>query len=183
MRKVIQNFVTGGTLAVSLAASLSMMAPPRLAAEDASSGGQCESDNYGEAVLGFEGGGNQYATNPNSTATGSYQFLFGTLVELGYIEAGQSRPPSGAGDWAGIVWTGQDGVYSRDQFMASTEAQDAALERFTSQNLSAISGSYEAGQVVDGVPMSDGGAALAAHMLGAGGFNAWGSLRFRSLRP
>lgn len=91
MRKVIQNFVTGGTLAVSLAASLSMMAPPRLAAEDASSGGQCESDNYGEAVLGFEGGGNQYATNPNSTATGSYQFLFGTLVELGYIEAGQSR--------------------------------------------------------------------------------------------
>lgn len=90
MRKVIQNFVTGGTLAVSLAASLSMMAPPRLAAEDASSGGQCESDNYGEAVLGFEGGGNQYATNPNSTATGSYQFLFGTLVELGYIEAGKA---------------------------------------------------------------------------------------------
>lgn len=179
MRKRFFYFMTGSAFALSAAVGVSLtLASQSLAAETGEDGGQCESSNYGEAVLGFEGGGDPYATNPTSTATGSYQFLFGTLVDLGYIEPGQSTPPKGSGDWSGIVWTGQDGVYSRDQFMSSSSAQDNALDRFTSQNLSSISDRYTAGEVINGVPMSDGGAALAAHMLGAGGFQQWAASGF-----
>jgi hypothetical protein len=149
-------------------------------AEDSSNdGSQCSGDsNYADAVLSYEGGGDPYATNPNSTATGSYQFLYGTLVDLGYIKSGQKTPAYGEGDWEGIVWTGKNGIYSREQFMSSTSAQDAALAEFTQNNLNAVSSYYEPGQVVNGVPLSEGGVALATHMLGAGGFQKWAESGF-----
>ena len=165
----------------ALATSILLSSAPASFAVEAASGdaGACSGgDNYAAGVLKYEGGGDPGATNPGSTATGSYQFLYGTLVNLGYIESGQRTPPPGAGDWDGIVWTGKDGVYSRSQFMSSSSAQDNALAAFTNQNLSAISKSYTSGQVVNGVPMTDGGAALAAHMLGAGGFNKWAASGF-----
>ncbi len=169
--------------ALVLTAALNPAFTPKAAyagADSATAGsGECgPSNNYGEAVLGFEGGGDQYATNPGSTATGSYQFLFGTLVDLGYIEPGQAKPPNGAGNWEGVVWTGKGGVYSRDQFMSSTEAQDQALSDFTNKNLSHIKKTYQSGQMVDGIPMTDGGAALASHMLGSGGFQKWAESGF-----
>lgn len=160
--------------------SVLAVAPASFAQEAGSSDASaCSGDgNYAAGVLGFEGGGDPRATNPGSTATGSYQFLYGTLVNLGYIEPGQDKPPAGAGNWDGIRWTGKDGVYSRDQFMSSQSAQDNALAAFTNQNLAAISGSYSDGQVINGVPMTSGGAALAAHMLGSGGFNKWAASGF-----
>lgn len=145
----------------------------------ASSEGQCgdgEGD-YSSLVKRFEGSDNPAAINPTSTATGSYQFLFGTLKELGYISAG-STPGAGEGDWAGSVWTGKDGVYSRAEFMANEAAQANALSEFTEKNLTAIAGTYEVGQVVNGIPMTDGGAAIASHMLGAGGFKQWAASGF-----
>ena len=154
---------------------------PAQASEEAASSenGQCgESSNYGDAVLGFEGGGNPHATNPSSTATGSYQFLFGTLVDLGYIAPGQAKPPNGEGSWEGIVWTGKGGVYSRDQFMSSSEAQDQALSDFTNKNLAYVKQFYGEDQVVNGIPLSDGGVGLASHMLGMGGFQKWAESGF-----
>ncbi|MBW3243551.1 hypothetical protein KUV57_12835 [Epibacterium sp. DP7N7-1] len=178
MRNSILGFMSGGACALSMVAGLIITSPTLSVAQDAGGSGECEDSNYSEAVLGYEGGGDPYATNPSSTATGSYQFLFGTLVDLGYISPGQSTPPAGAGNWSGIVWTGKDGVYSRDQFMSSSSAQDNALAEFTNKNLASVSGSYTAGQVVNGVPLSNGGVALATHMLGAGGFQKWAASGF-----
>ncbi|MCW3784658.1 hypothetical protein [Defluviimonas salinarum] len=147
----------------------------------AQEGSACsEGGNYADVIYGFEAGADgQFATNPGSTATGAYQFTYGTLASLGYIDESASKhPPSGAGSWDGVVWTGQDGVWSRDQFMANMAAQDTALSRLTQSNLASISGSYTAGEMINGVPISDGGAAAAAHMLGAGGFNKWAASGF-----
>ena len=166
------------TATIALVASF-VLATSASADDSANAGGQCSGDaNYSDAVLNYEGGGDPYATNPGSTATGSYQFLYGTLVDLGYINPGQSTPPPGEGNWDGIVWSGKDGVYSREQFMASSSAQDNALAEFTANNLNTVSNYYEPGQVVNGVPLSEGGVALATHMLGAGGFQQWADSGF-----
>jgi len=167
----------------SILALLVVLAGPSHAAESGG-GGECssstaEGSDYGSYILGMEGGAAAWtATNPSSTATGAYQFLFGTLQDMGYISSSSSKPPNGAGDWSGTIWTGQDGVWSREQFMASQAAQNAALERFTQQNLGAISGSWTPGQVVNGIPLTAGGVAAATHMLGAGGFNQWAASGF-----
>ncbi len=161
----------------------SIPAAPVLAFEPApaGSGTGCDMEgNYAAMVLAGEGGSaGQFATNPSSTATGSYQFLYGTLADLGYIDTARSRRPApGAGSWEGVVWNGKDGIYSRDAFMASPAAQDNALREFTQGNLDLISGTYSEGEIVNGVPMSSGGAAYATHMLGAGAFRTWAASGF-----
>lgn len=170
---------------IPLAVLLAVLAMPALAQTASDASGSCpsagaEGADYGSYILGKEGGAAGWtATNPDSTATGAYQFLYGTLKELGYIDAASPETmPKGAGDWSGSIWTGQDGIWSREQFMASQAAQNAALDRFTQNNLSAISGNWSPGQVVDGIPLTAGGVAAATHMLGAGGFNTWAASGF-----
>lgn len=170
---------------VSLILALLMTAAAPAFADPPSASSSCpsadaEGADYGSYILGIEGGAAAWtATNPGSTATGAYQFLYGTLKELGYIDASSpASMPKGAGDWPAAIWTGQDGIYSREQFMASQTAQNSALQRFTQNNLAAISGSYTPGQIVDGIPLTSGGVAAAAHMLGAGGFQKWAASGF-----
>lgn len=173
------------SLTVSAMSITAIMAVPSaaLAVEDAGSDADTSEcggtdGNYADAVLAKEGGNVRY-WNPGSTATGNYQFLYGTLANLGYIDTSQStRPAFGAGEWDGVVWTGLDGVNSRMEFVNSSTAQDAALARFTEQNLNAVSSSWTEGQVVNGVPLTSGGVALATHMLGSGGFNTWAASGF-----
>lgn len=164
----------------SLVMVLGLLALPAAAyAQDM--GGDCgEGSDYGALVRGGESGAAGYsATNPGSTATGAYQFTYGTLVDLGYINGSASKHPGpGAGDWSGVVWTAESGVSSRAEFMANQGSQDRAIGKFTSKQLGAISNSYTPGQMVNGVAMSNGGAAYAAHMLGSGGFNKWAASGF-----
>jgi hypothetical protein len=151
------------------------------ASEAGESASNCDAEggSYSDVITRFESGGRLDATNDDSTATGKYQFLYGTLAELGYIEKSASnQPPPGAGEWSNVVWTGQDGIHSRADFMASEAAQNAALDRFTQNNLTAISGTFTEGQIINGIPMTSGGAAAAAHMLGSGGFNKWAASGF-----
>lgn len=138
------------------------------------------SGNYADLVMGGEGGGNWSATNPGSTATGGYQFTYGTLVDLGFIKPGQKTPGPGAGSWSGIEWTGKGGVYSRSDFMANRGAQDLALNDFTQRNWNLISSNTPVGTTVNGVTMTQGGALYAAHMLGPGGYNQWASCNFQA---
>ena len=156
---------------------------PLRAAEGAAATGETgasacpEGSDYNSLVKSAEGGAQAYfATNPTSTATGAYQFLHGTLEELGYIVPGGSKPSAGAGDWSNVTWTGKGGVNSRAEFMASQSAQDQAMNEFTQNNLAQLN--YTEGQMVNGIPMTSGGAAFASHMLGAGGFNAWAASGF-----
>ena len=71
-------------------------------------GGSCPADaSYANMVAGGEGGAaGQYATNPGSTATGTYQFTYGTLKDLGYISADSPKPTAlGRSDWSTGLWT------------------------------------------------------------------------------
>lgn len=143
---------------------------------------ECGPDNdFGAYIRQIESGPQGYsATNPGSTATGAYQFTIGTLRELGFI---QSIPPGmsnlfGTSNWDGVVWTGRDGIHSRADFMANHAAQDRAFADLTQRNLQAVAGHWTPGQVVNGIPMTEGGVAAAVHMLGAGGFRQWAASGF-----
>lgn len=140
-----------------------------------------EGGDYGEYIRSIESGAQGYsATNPGSTATGAYQITLGTLQSLGYISS-YSGPASryfGNSSWDGVVWTGLDGVRSREQFMANHGAQDRAMAELTRRNLQSVAGSYTPGQVVNGIPLTSGGVAAAVHMLGAGGFRQWAASGF-----
>ncbi|MCE6959638.1 hypothetical protein LAZ40_11475 [Cereibacter sphaeroides] len=173
---------------VQLAAATDTPGQPPTSGEPGTAAGECASStasgkDYAAYVMGIEGGALAYqAVNPNSnaTATGAYQFIFGTLQDLGYIEPGQSNPGGGPGEWTGVVWTKKAndmGVYSRTDFLNNPAAQDAAFQQFTSENLAAISGKWE-GKSVNGTPLTAGGAAAATHMMGAGAFSKWAASGF-----
>lgn len=136
---------------------------------------------YADMVLGGEGGGNWAATNDDSTATGAFQFMYGTLQELGYISEHSRSVGSdlyGDSSWEGVTWTGLDGVNSRADFMNSQAVQVSALNRFTQNNLETIGADYT--QSANGVPLTPGGVAYASHFLGAGGYNQWSSCGFQA---
>lgn len=155
-------------------------------AADAGGGGLDSSGNcsggdggYGDMLMGFENkGGDQYATNPGSTATGLYQMTVAALQEAGYITSVSGKTPNGKDPWSNVTWSGKDGIYSRDQYMSNTQAQANSLAAYTAKNLSYIQDSFTAGQSVNGVTMTNGGAGAAVHMLGAGGFRAWAASGF-----
>ncbi|MFG6082243.1 hypothetical protein ACEUZ9_002887 [Paracoccus litorisediminis] len=175
-------------VSLSLIVALHLAPLPAVSAESGggsgagavSSGGNCAADgSYKDLVLGKEGGAAGYAaTNPKSTATGAYQFLYGTLKSIGAIQSGPSSVPSGAGEWpSDVVWNPEFGS-SREDFMNNPAAQDRALEIFTQQNLATVAGKWNEGEIINGVPMTSGGVALATHMLGTGGFQKWADSGF-----
>lgn len=136
--------------------------------------------NYADLVSRREGGGRIDATTRLGSASGKYQFTYGTLKDLGFIESGPNNVPPGAGEWAGVRWTGKGGVYSRQQFLNNETAQDLALGEFTQSNWNRIQSHVPVGTTVNGVQMTQGGALFAAHMLGNGGFNQWASCGFQA---
>ena len=161
-----------------------MLVPAVAAASCTSDGGTGSSGtDYADMVLGGEGGGNWQATNllGESTATGAFQFTYGTLQDLGYISE-NSRPVGrdmyGAGEWEGVTWTGLDGINSRTDFLNSQAAQVSALSRFTQGNLDIINADYNSS--ANGVQLTPGGVGYASHFLGAGGFNQWASCGYQS---
>lgn len=160
--------------------ALSLSAQSALAC--ASGGGTGTGTEYANMVLGGEGGGNWQATNilQESTASGAFQFTYGTLQELGYI-APNSRSVGtdmyGPGEWSGVTWTGLDGVNSRMDFLNNQAAQVNALSRFTERNLQTINADYNSR--ANGVPLTPGGVGYASHFLGAGGFSQWRSCGYQ----
>lgn len=138
--------------------------------------------NYAELVLRDESGGDYNIVSTSSTATGGYQFMYGSLIDLGYIAPGGpgSTPPKGEGAWENVEWTGKGGIYSRDEFRASTSAQDQAFAEYTQKNWNAISSNSAVGEMVNGVPLTQSGALHAAHMMGAGGYNTWASCGYQA---
>lgn len=162
-------------LAVSF---LALAASPALATAPEGCG---DGGDYGEYIRSIESGAQGYsATNPGSTATGAYQMTIGTLQSLGYISS-YSGPMSalfGGSNWDNVVWTGLDGIRSREQFMANQGSQDRAMAELTRRNLQSVAGTYRPGQIVNGIPLTSGGVAAAVHMLGAGGFRQWAASGF-----
>lgn len=165
--------------------SLLVLAIPAGAiAQDCGGGGaggvDAAGQGYNDMVLAHEGGGAGFgATTTLGSATGAYQFTYATLKDLGYISAGPGTVPFGAGEWPdSVVWTGQHGVNSRADFLANENAQNAALGIYTDRALSRVNADY--GSEANGVPITPGGAAFTAHMLGAGGYNQWASCGYQA---
>lgn len=163
---------------LALSAVLLASVPVSAFASCASDGGTGTGATYADMVLAGEGGGNWQATNllGESTATGAYQFTYGTLQELGYISHDSRAVGTdmyGAGEWQGVTWTGKDGINSRTDFLNSQSAQVNALTDFTERNLAAINADYSS--TANGVPVTPGGVGYAAHFLGAGGYQQWAS--------
>lgn len=179
--------------AASIAVLVAFTAPgPAEAAESGGGGsGQCSPDSsYKDLVVGKEGGADGYkAVNKftdketgkyTSSATGAYQFLAGTLLDIGVIQSiPKGGVPMGPGEWPGVVWNPELGINSREDFLNSPYAQDMALDMFTKKNLELVKGSWEEQGVVNGVPLSEGGVAFATHMLGAGDFKKWAASGFQ----
>ncbi|MFX4300201.1 hypothetical protein [Pseudosulfitobacter pseudonitzschiae] len=169
--------------AKNIIAALVVFSIPATGMASCMSDGGISSDGteYANMVLGGEGGGNWAATNGDSTATGAFQFMYGTLQDLGYI-SGNSRPVGsdlyGDSDWSDVTWTGLDGVNSREEFMNNQAVQVTALGRFTQNNLDQIGADYTSS--ANGVPLTPGGVAYASHFLGAGGYQQWSSCGYQA---
>lgn len=58
------------------------------------------------------------------SGTGAYQLSFYALEKMGYIAPNQKHPGFGPGDWGRVIWTGKDGIRSRNQLMLSHQVQD-----------------------------------------------------------
>jgi hypothetical protein len=164
--------------------TLWLLIPTQVLAQCASDGGTgADSNAYVDMVLGGEGGGVWNITNilQESTASGAFQFTYGTLQDLGYIthdSRSVDRDMYGSGEWEGdITWTGLDGVNSRMGFLNNQAAQVAALSRFTANNLDIINPDYTSS--ANGVPLTPGGVGYASHFLGAGGFQQWRSCGYQ----
>ena len=173
------------TLAVF--AILSLM-PVQSIAACSTDGGTGTGTEYANMVLAGEGGGNWGATNARqeSTASGAFQFTYGTLQELGYIDR-KSRAVGadmfGPGEWGPdsdgneVIWTGLNGVRSRQDFLTNQAVQVNALSIYTEKNLKIIDPDYST--TANGVPLTAGGVGYAAHFLGAGGFKQWQSCGYQ----
>ncbi|KKN86212.1 hypothetical protein LCGC14_0270810 [marine sediment metagenome] len=168
---------------IAVAFTFGILIPAQVLAQCASDGGTGTGDDYATMVLGGEGGGVWNITNilQESTASGAFQFTYGTLQDLGYITH-DSRSVNtdmyGPGEWEGDVnWTGLDGVNSRMEFLNNQAAQVSALSRFTANNLDIIGADYSSS--ANGVPITPGGVGYASHFLGAGGFQQWSSCGYQ----
>lgn len=122
-----------------------------------------------------ESGGNQYQTNPYSTAIGSYQLTEAALVSAGYAtETGPVTAADYNGNDSNLVFTGKDGVNSVQDFMANQAAQTNAAETYAKQAYGALSSSGTVsqymGQTVNGQVMNQSAMLTGAYVLGPQGF-------------
>jgi hypothetical protein len=160
------------------------LVPSVALAQCTTAGGEATGMEYAEMVLGGESSGDWETHNKNeeSTATGAFQFTYGTLQTLGYIKKEGSRTVGsdmyGPGEWQGkINWTGKDGVTSRVSFMKNKAAQVNALKKFTELNLKSINPDYSTS--ANGIQLTPGGVGYASHFLGDGGFKQWRSCNYQ----
>lgn len=88
---------------------------------------------------------------------GKYQFGGAALKDLGYKE--------------GSTWTGKDGINSKEDFLASPEAQEAAMTSYVTiqEGYLESNGAMDyVGTEFDGEIITKEGLVAAAHLVGAG---------------
>lgn len=137
----IQGLLTGGMPAAAPAAAATEAAPvpPTAPAVPMSGATGGDVQSYLDAVKMAESGGNPNARNPNSTASGLYQFTQGTWYDMI-----RKRPDLGLTP---------DGRFDPQQ-------QEKAMQAFTDQNAGVLANA--------GIPINPANL-YAAHFLGAGG--------------
>ena len=161
---------------IAVFAGLMMVAGVAIAATDV--------DRYLEYTRDRESAGDYGATTSLGSATGAYQFTAAALEDLGLISTPGGKGQvgqSGAGEWANATWNDNPwGISSRADFLASREAQDAAMAAYTERNWRYLSSGAKStiGQTVNGMVVDEASLLAGAHFLGAGGMNEFASCGF-----
>jgi Ca2+-binding RTX toxin-like protein len=119
---------------------------------------------YFEALGQRESSGRYDATNSYGYL-GKYQMGEGALIDSGYYLS----DGTGKNDWDSSHLTGKDGVFSKADFLASPDAQENAIQTYTSLLWRYLGSAqqYE-GQVIDGIKITISGLLGGSHLVGAG---------------
>ena len=137
------------------------------------------SADYVAHITGAESGGSYSVFNTigRTEAMGRYQFIPSTFASQGFMTYTGGPKKS----WSSYSFNAEAqaaGVSSMDDLRfsdAGKSLQDAAFDRFTSRNFSALSSTTKGyiGSTAQGAPITQDGLLSAAHFLGAGGTNKW----------
>lgn len=130
------------------------------------------------ALAQRESGGDYGITNQYDFL-GKYQFGEAALIDAGYYThdgTSSSCPASQGGcDWRG-TWTGRDGIYSREQFLASPQAQENAIRSYQSRTWGYIQNlglDRYVGQTIGGIPITCDNLLTGYHLKGGGGLQTF----------
>lgn len=122
---------------------------------------QEELDNLYRQISIRESGGNYNAVNQLGYL-GKYQFGAAALQDLGYTRTTKNNLLTDPN-----AWTGKGGVTSKEAFLASSEAQEAAMAALTKKNYNTL---LKMGVLTpDSTKEEVGGYLAVAHLLGPGG--------------
>jgi hypothetical protein len=123
-----------------------------------------------KAIAARESGGRYDSVN-KAGYLGAYQMGELSLIEAGYYR----RDGTAANDWKGD-WTGKDNITSKEDFLKSKEAQDAAIKELMKAQWKYITAyrldSY-IGQTIGGVKISASGLLAGAHLVGVGALKSF----------
>jgi hypothetical protein len=136
-----------------------------------------QEETFAQGELAQESGGNFSATNTSSTAIGGYQMTEAALASAGYITInGPITAADDNGNMSNVTWTGQGGITSESQFLASPAAQTAAFNTYAGQTWSAdqsLGISNDVGQTVGGQTLNQSAILGGSYLLGAGGMQSY----------
>ncbi|CAH1648774.1 MULTISPECIES: hypothetical protein [unclassified Chelatococcus] len=116
--------------------------------------------------LGLYHSSNRYDNVNKTNHLGRFQFGEAALIDIGMVR-NDGKPFNN--DFSG-GWTGKHGIYSREAFLASHEAQDNAIRDFLGKQTHFLRDfiHYD-GQTINDHQISISGLLAAAHLAGAGG--------------
>jgi hypothetical protein len=115
-----------------------------------------------------------YGTDKGNGALGRYQFRKGALKQIGVLATAKiNGKPT-------LVWTGKYGVYSKNDFLNSEEAQERAFDDFTEEKFKQLKSKGALKYIGKVIKDPDGdviitleGLIAAAHHHGPGGVNSY----------
>ncbi|WP_249730214.1 MULTISPECIES: hypothetical protein [unclassified Chelatococcus] len=116
--------------------------------------------------LGQYHSSNRYDVVNRTNHLGRFQMSEASLTDIGMVH-NDGKPFNN--DFSG-GWTGKYGVHSKEDFLASPDAQDRAIHDFLDKQVHFLRGfiHYD-GQTINGEAISISGLLAAAHLAGAGG--------------
>jgi hypothetical protein len=115
--------------------------------------------------------GGSYAVVNSIGYSGKYQFGVAALEDMGYVTKGTWATYKRNSVLTQNVWTGKDGINSREDFLNSSDIQESVMFNYTSRNYNTME---RIGAVRNGDEAATvGGLLKTAHLLGAGGANSW----------
>ena len=110
---------------------------------------------------------NRYGAVNTLGFVGKYQFGTAALIETGYVKPGTKTLKGHAALDDPSVWTGKNGVKSKQDWLANQAAQESAMDSLMEKNYNTLK---RIGVPIDTLPDQEkGGLIAASHLVGPGG--------------